>query len=636
MSSRATSALPWGLLAALALCLGCPDEQDDDDDTYGEGGDGELHAAFEANPDSIHVTESIHFDAGGSVDGAGIEAYYSDCAITEFQWDFGDGHIATTELYFVDHTYDAVGDYTVSLTVLTEAGDQDSIDHPVTVLHPLPIVTDVDVSVDGAAVIGEWIRILGENFRAENVPTVIFGGGPEALQIQFVDDTEIRVRVPPRAPSGTQGIDIDFPEDDGGDTSEIIWIKRYAIATDAFHDEVRLLSFGDGTEYQLEPQSLAVEDATLVKVTGDGATAIIGDGRWDINLSPTLVFVDLTADFFPAVTNVTTGIGVGPLFDIATAIDIAVVADAVGLNVIDLTDPYNPIDLGRENYPFEDLAATDVELTPDGELAVVLGTFDDSVRFYEVGFSGATLLPHELTAGGGIQDVQISDDGQFAYVLSGGGEGAIPPDLDLGNTCVTIVDLAMTPPEVFGDQDCVEITEHAPIPFDLTIARDGTTYLSSFDQNFAIVSTAFGDILDDPLDINAWIDLIEAFGDLSFGGVVQIDNLFAGQPVIGDSWYLPYGFQTGLEVRFDEQVYIASGIYLDFVADTENPLDIFAAITMTNGIVVSNLVNGQVDDVITAMDPLLYYEDLQIDYDYQPLLNLVLPPYSFGDVAIQP
>ena len=36
--------------------------------------------------------------------------------------------------------------------------------------------------------------------------------------------------------------------------------------------------------------------------------------------------------------------------------------------------------------------------------------------------------------------------------LSGGGQGAIPPDLDLGNTCMTVIDLAITPlANVHGD-----------------------------------------------------------------------------------------------------------------------------------------------------------------------------------------
>ena len=50
-------------------------------------------------------------------DTLGVEAYYSDCAITEFQWDFGDGQTETSALYMTEHTYTEVGTYTVTLTV---------------------------------------------------------------------------------------------------------------------------------------------------------------------------------------------------------------------------------------------------------------------------------------------------------------------------------------------------------------------------------------------------------------------------------------------------------------------------------------------------------------------------------------
>ena len=638
MTTPYRNPLPLVLCLALVLAITCCKDPEGDDDTSGYGdGDGAVHAAFEATPTSLYPLDSVHFDAGTSTDPFGVDAYYSDCAIAEFHWDFGDGQIEVSELYQLDHTYEDVGEYEVMLTVVTDGGSEDTIAGSIEVLYPIPIVVQVDVSVDGAAIIGEWIRILGEEFRTENLPEVIFGGGPSALQVRFMDSTEIHVRVPPTSPSGLQPIVIDFPQDDGGDTSVDIWVKRYAVSTDAFHDTVNFISFGDGVEYQLELQDLTIEDATLVKITGDGATAVVGDGRWDINLTPTLTFIDLTADFSPVVTNTTTDIGIGPLFDIATAVDIALVADAAGLNVVDLTDPYHPINVGRTNYPLADLAATDVELTPDGALAVVLGTFDDSIRFYDVDFNGATLISHVVDGASGIQDVQISDDGQFAYVLSGGGEGAIPPDLNLGNTCVTVVDLAIDPPGNFlGDGTCVEITSHAPIPFDIAMAPDGTAYITSFDENFAIVSSAFNGIIANPLDINAWADLLDALTSLSFGGVVLVDNIWAGQAVIGESWFLPYGFQTGIDVRYDEALYVSTGIYLEFVYDLEDILDPYAAITMTNGVAVANLDTGEVDEVTLQSDALLYYESFQIAYDYQPLLGLIMPPYSFGDVAIQP
>jgi len=626
------------IVGVLWIVAGCKDDIADDDtwDGYGEGEEpGEIVAAFDADPTSVHVEGSISFDGGASTDAWGVEAFYSDCELSEFQWDFGDGETAVSELFFVDHTFAEVGTFTVNLTVVGPQGeDTTSVD--VEVLYPPPEVTSVDVSVDGAAVIGEWLTIVGSEFREDNVPDVLFGAAA-ATQLRYVDSTEIMVRVPPRSPSGSQPMEIDFPYEDDGDTTVTIWIKRYAVATDAFHDTVSFISFGDHPEFFQENQDLSVEDATMVKITGDGATAIIGDGRWDINLTPTLTFVDLTADFAPAVTSITTDIGLGPLFDIATAVDIAVVADAVGINVVDLTDPYNPFSVGRTNYPFEDMAATDVELTPDGTLATVLGTFDDVVRFYEIDFSGATLLGDYVQAGDGIQDVQITDDGQFAFVLSGGGEGAIPPDLNLNNSCVTVIDLAAASMANYhGDGVCVGIDDHAAIPFDLTVAPDYSTYISSFDENFSNVATAFEGIINDPLNIGSWEDLLDALTNLSFGGVVEVNGIDTNSPLLGSSWFLPFGFQTGLDVRYDELFYVSAGIYFDFVYDLENILDPYAAITMTNGVAVVNLETDEVTDIVLGADPLLYYENFQLDYDYMPIVTLLLPPYSFGDVAIQP
>ena len=220
---------------------------------------------------------------------------------------------------------------------------------------------------------------------------------------------------------------------------------------------------------------------------------------------------------------------------------------------------------------------------------------------------------------------------------SGAGEGAIPPIIDVGNTCVTVVDLALLPPENFlGDGVCVPITEHAPFPFDLAIAPDTSTYITSFDQNFTNLATAFEDIGNDPLDIDAWVDLAEGIAELSFGGCVTVDALDSGEAIIGQSWFLPYGVQTGIDVRFDELLYVSNGIFLDTVIDMENILDPFLAITMSNGVVVANIETGDVTDVVYDHDPLLYYENFQLQYDYTPLVGLLLPPYSFGDVAIQP
>jgi hypothetical protein len=189
---------------------------------------------------------------------------------------------------------------------------------------------------------------------------------------------------------------------------------------------------------------------------------------------------------------------------------------------------------------------------------------------------------------------------------------------------------------VHGDGVCVSVDEHAPIPWDMSIAPDYSTYIASFDQNFSNVATAFNGIIADPLNIGAWEDLLDALASLSFGGVVEVEGFDNGTPVLGSSWFLPFGMQTAVDVRYDERVYVSAGIYLDFEYDLENILDPFAAITMANGVAVVNLETDEVTDINLDSDPLLYYDNFQLDYDYMPLLTLLLPPYSFGDVAIQP
>ena len=72
-----------------------------------------------ANPDGPYyaeVDESISFDGTGSTD--------SDGSISSYDWDFGDGNTATGSN--PNHSYQNSGEYTVSLTVRDDAGDQDT------------------------------------------------------------------------------------------------------------------------------------------------------------------------------------------------------------------------------------------------------------------------------------------------------------------------------------------------------------------------------------------------------------------------------------------------------------------------------------------------------------------------------
>ncbi len=636
--------LPRFTLAILlgALPLACTDTGvgGDDDSAPGEGDDdassGSLTATFYASPWQAQLGQTTEFHADESTDSKGTLSVYSDCEIAWYHWDFGDGQLADEELFSTEHTYSATGLFPVTLTVEDGQGQTATFTAQVEVVHPAALVTELDVSADAVAVVGEWVSLRGHYFRTDNLPAVSFGGSV-AHQLFFVSAEEIAVQVPPQSPSGEVEVGVEFP-DGVGDALLATWVKRFVLMTDAFHDTVHILSFGEGITPEVASQSLTVESATVVKISGDGATALVGDGRYELNLTPTLTFLDLTADFQPVVTRTSTSWGLGPLFDIAVARDAprALIADVSGLTVLDIADPYNPISLGRTAWSISDLAATDVELTPDGSLGLVLGTFDDRVRLYSVSEEGAVELPETLSAGEGVQDLQLSPDGQTAYVLGGGGEGAIPPDLSFDNATLTLYDLGSWPPvNVWGEGTSVPVEDHAPIPFDLAVGASGQVYISSFDQNFSIIGDAFGDLFDDFLDIGAWEDLINAFTEISFGGVTAFTDPATAATEVAQTLWVPYGFQTGLAIRYDEQAYVSAAIFLDFIWDVGD-LDIHAELNMSVGVVVGDLTTGETMEIPLAHDALLYYEGFTFDYDYAPLVSLLLPPYSFGDIAVQP
>jgi PKD repeat protein len=95
----------------------------------------------EAGPDQEGVVgEAIHFDGSGSTDDVDIEAYL---------WSFGDG--ASAEGAVVEHAYDAVGEYTVTLTVTDEAENpgEDTLTVTITEAETAP-------TIDGVIDLGEY------------------------------------------------------------------------------------------------------------------------------------------------------------------------------------------------------------------------------------------------------------------------------------------------------------------------------------------------------------------------------------------------------------------------------------------------------------------------------------------------
>ncbi|WP_418285061.1 malectin domain-containing carbohydrate-binding protein [Halorubrum sp. DTA46] len=92
------------------------------DATIGDGNE-QPTASFTFSPDSPEAGQQVSFDASGSSD--------VDGSIASYEWDFGDGETATGEQ--VTNTFDAAGDYDVTLTVTDDDGATDSTAETVTV-----------------------------------------------------------------------------------------------------------------------------------------------------------------------------------------------------------------------------------------------------------------------------------------------------------------------------------------------------------------------------------------------------------------------------------------------------------------------------------------------------------------------
>lgn len=112
-------------------------------------------ASFTYSPQHPKVNENITFDASSSYD--------SDGKIVKYEWDFGDGSIASGKI--VTHTYSQPGTYTVTLTVTDDDGLTNTRSKQITVssIHPsIKIYTDKSSYKPGD------IQRLGLNVKNED------------------------------------------------------------------------------------------------------------------------------------------------------------------------------------------------------------------------------------------------------------------------------------------------------------------------------------------------------------------------------------------------------------------------------------------------------------------------------------
>lgn len=620
------------LLIAIALLIGCPETGDEG---LQPGAD-DLIAVLHAEPEVALVGESIRFDASESVDRQGVAAGFSDTAIEEFRFDFGDDGFFVTDTHWITHTYEEAGVYTAVLTV-TEGSETAEATVEVTVRHPPPGVLGLDVSGDEKAVIGEWVTLDGRGFREDNQPEVTFDS-VEATQIAFVNEFQWSIQVPPGTPSGLTEVQIDFPDENEGDAELETWVARYALATDAFRGRANIVEFGEFDSAWPASQTLELDNAAVVRMSADGSFALIGDARFQVALAPTIALVDMTSDWNPSVTAVLEGLGDGPLHDIALARDVplAVVTDLTGFTVLDLSDPADPVAVGdRETYQFADMAPTAVALSPDGTRMAVLSTFTDQLRFYSITPTGPIYEADAVAVGEGTQGMVVHPTEDLLYVLGGGGFGSIPPDLNGGNTSVTVLDWSGQP-AVNVHAGPLLVPEVA-VPIDIAVGPSGKAWITTLDQNFGTIGGAFSDLAADPVNLGAWQDLIESLGNLGFGAAIGVDGLLDGTPVADAGTFSPFGFQGGIGVRYDERVAVSTVIGLGTTVEIFNGDELLhLSLDIDYGVAITNLVSGdvQVHPMFTA--PVVSYIDFVLNYDVAPLLELLLPPYAFGDVAIQP
>lgn len=622
------------LLLLLVLAVGCRDDVDGITALEGDP----IVASLVADAEAVFVGETILFDAGDSLDSSGTAARFSDTMLTGIVFDFGDGTIDDSGNFYTSRAWEQAGQYTVSVTV-NEGNETASADVTVSVRNQPPQVLDVDVSADQVAVIGEWIAVLGRGFREDNTPFVSFEG-VDALEVEFVDEFTFLVQVPVTTPSGLADLVIDFPDEDEGDAVFEIDVLRYGLATDAWRGRTYVIEFGAGDEATPISQSLELDEASVVAMSGDGSFALIGDARYAVNLEPSVVVVDMTADFQPVVTADLPNVGDGPLHGIAIADEapIAVVTDLGGFQILDLSDPANPVFVGdRVEFQFGDLAPTAIALNPDGTKLALLSTFNDRVRFYEISPTGVAYSQDWVAVGPGAQDMVVHPETGYLYVLGGGGEGAIPPDFDLGNTTLAIIDWEGFEPENVHGPGIYLPTGACPFPIDMAVGPSGTAYVTTFDTNAGDIISAFGAIGNNPGNIGAWVDLVEGVTNLSAGALQPLDGGLDGTLTEREPLFAPFGFQGGVDVRYDERVFVSTVVGLGTTLEFFNGDDIlYLSLDLDYGVAIGNLVTGNVQVHPIFSESIVAYDDFVLSYDLGPVTDLLLPPWSLGDVAIQP
>lgn len=613
-----------GLVLSLSfLSSGCGRKDSGAGDAGGPGAvDVDIfNVVLNVSPNPSDRFETVTLDASGSHGG-----------LTSFTFDFGDGSpVVTLATPSTTHAYDVqtVGQdstYVVKLEACDANGRCDTAGATLLVKDLPPSVANVNSGPDGRGVIGEWVMLEGKNFLTQ--PAITVGGVP-AEHVEIIDDEHIRFRVPPAVGAGPRPVVVTFT--DYQPFNGTIDVRRFAVVTSAGFDKAYIFDVTSVESFVDTGIRLDLEDASVVKISPEGSTAYIDNGRFAFLGTGTVQVVDLTADGQPLVID-EFDVGAGPLFDIEVSPKrpLFVAGDALGIHLFDVTDPqlpagFNYVSALFAGDPANDVAAVDVAINRAGDRVAVLNAFNSQARIFTLNGNAVTnaLNPVRVDVGPATQDAAMSDDGSILYVLGGGGEGAFPPAIgDPTLSTLTAID-ANTGAILQGPYQLSALNGGnavTPIPFDLAVSRSNPNkvYVTTLDEGFSDLFDLLERIFNG--DFQAVIELAVFLSNdgLSFGATWPINNA-STTPTLGLPMQETFTAPTAAELLYNDHRMLQSAFRVWWDEDQE-------AIIFQTGATVINTANGQ-----SSFLPL---ETEVIGFD--ALFNLFQPPFSFGDVSIQP